>query len=203
MPSAVYERPRSRSRSGRGSGIVYCGDPSSVVMRLLVLLGLLVTLTTAPAEAQSPAITDGQEAALYGLPVLATAGATYLALRLDEDQDTWVPFLVLPLISRGAACGAGLLTDATGSCRGAMLWGALGALPGYLAVGAGFALGEGDVIAGEDALGLVILGAVSAIAVPPFAAAAGYRHRVSAAPAVVSDPSSHRVVPGMQLRFGL
>jgi hypothetical protein len=176
-------------------------------MRSLALLAALVALTAAPAPAQSSpdasALTPDQEAALYGLPVLATAGATYLALRLERSRDTSILFMALPLLSGGAACGAGLLTDAEGSCGGAMLWGALGALPGYMAVAAGFALGGGDVIAGGDAFGLVILGVVSAIAVPPFAAIAGYRHGVRAAPAVVSDPASHRVAPGVQLRVGL
>jgi len=176
-------------------------------MRALLLFGLLITLTAELAEAQSSeasvALTPDQEAALYGFPVLATAGATYLALRLEENQGTWIPFLALPLISGGAACGAGLLTDATGSCRGAMLWGVLGAFPGYMAVAAGIALGEGDVIAGENAVGLVILGVVSAIAVPPFAAIAGYRHSVSIASTAVSDPASHRIVPGVQVRVGL
>lgn len=175
-------------------------------MRFLFLLGLLITLAVAPAEAQDSTsapdavLTNDQEAALFGLPVLATVGATALLVRADVPAVA----LGLPLVPVAAVCATGSGTGIDGDClhavRTTMLW----SLPGYALVG----IGSGADIYDDVRLSFVLLGGFYLLVVPPFAAIESYRlsaerSALSVAPAVVSDPASHRLVPGMQLRLGL
>jgi hypothetical protein len=164
---------------------------------------LLITLITAGACAaqERPALTPDQEAALYGIPVAVAVGGTLLLLNVAEENPVQSLILTAPLAAGAAACAAGRLTGAAGSCRGAFVGGAMGALPGLAVAGAGYALGVSGLYDGWASVGVVLLGAVAYVAVPPFTAPAGYRRgaRTAVAPTAFRGPSGE-VTPGLSLR---
>ena len=164
-------------------------------MRHLCLLGLFVTLTAAPAAAQSPeasaGLSHGQEIALIGIPVLATAGAVATLARLDEGS-LLATALALPVVPITAVCLAGAALRTRGDCLQAVRSTALWSVPGYVLFGIGLSgAGVASLLGGGLWLAVV----------PPIAAYEGYRTSVSATPAVVSDPAGHRIVPGVQVRL--
>jgi NADH:ubiquinone oxidoreductase subunit 2 (subunit N) len=174
-------------------------------MRHLFLLGLFLTLTAAPAEAQSPeasgGLTPDQEAALVGIPVLVTSASALAITRRDEIPLGMV--LAFPLVPVASVCATGTVLGLGGDCLQALQSAALLSLPGYGLIGLGLSTDEWEV-----GLSSLLFGALWLAIVPTFAAYGGYRSSLgraslSVTPAAVSDPASHRVVPGVQLRLSL
>jgi hypothetical protein len=128
--------------------------------------------------------------------VLATAGTVALWARNEAIGFA----LVLPIAPAAAVCAVGSAGAFGGDCLHAF-----GATLRWSAPGLAL-IGLGAMQDGWDGLGFVALGGIWLIAVPPFAAAEGYRRSMEAVavtPAVVSDPATHRLVPGVQVRIGL
>ena len=174
-------------------------------MRLLVLLDLLITLTAAPAAAQSPeasgGLTPDQEAALVGIPVLVTSATALAIARRDEIPLGMV--LAFPLVPISAVCATGTVLRLGGDCLRALQSAALWSVPGYALLGLAYTSDDWNV-----ELASALFGALWLAIVPTFAAYGGYRSSLgraslSVTPAAVSDPASHRVVPGVQLRLSL
>lgn len=173
-------------------------------------LFLLVALAALSAQARAqerPPLTPDQEAALYGLPVVTSASLALLLVNVAEDTEVvTLSFLVLPLAASGVVCGAGRLTGAAGSCRGAFVGGGLGALPGLAMIGMGLVSGVSvfdDGPLAETAVGLILLGAASYVLLPPFTAAERFRRSEARASAVVLRTAAGATVPGagLTLRF--
>jgi len=174
-------------------------------MRFLLLLGLVVTLTAVPAEAQSPeasgGLTPDQEAALVGIPVLVTS-ATALAITRRDDVSLGT-VLAFPLVPITAVCATGTVLRLGGDCLRALQSAALLSLPGYALLGLAYTSDDFEVVFAS-----AMFGALWLAIVPTFAAYGGYRSSLgraslSVAPSAVTDPISHHVVPGVQLRVGL
>ena len=171
--------------------------------RLFLLPALLLAAAAAPTTAQErPPLTPDQEAALYGIPAAVSFGGALLLVNVAEGSGAQLLILATPLVAGASVCGMGRLTRAAGSCRGALLGGALGALPGLALAGSGRALGESGLTDDWTALGLVVLGAIAYAVVPPFTALHGYRRSapLEAAPALRFAPGSRELTAGLSLR---
>jgi len=174
-------------------------------MRLLALLALLAALAAAPAEAQSPeasgGLTPDQEAALVGIPVLVTGASALAITRRDEIPLGMV--LAFPLVPIATVCATGTVLGLGGDCLRAAQVAALLSVPGYALLGLAYASDDLSVVFAS-----ALIGALWLAIVPTFAAYGGYRSSLgraslSVTPAAVSDPASHRVVPGAQVQIGL
>lgn len=162
---------------------------SSLVLLTLFLLALPAAAQLEPA----PSITAGQEAALVGSAVLATAGSAWLLLRASESLDSPLPFLALPVVPPATVCAVGSAMDLGGECGQAFRSAFFAALPGYALIGVGLSMQT------WDGLGFVFFGALGLLIPPPFAAADSYRRSIT--PAVVADPVRGTAMPGLHLRL--
>jgi hypothetical protein len=164
-------------------------------MRYLpIFLILLTGAATAQVTTPMSTLTNDQEAALFGLPVLATVGATALLVRAD------VPAVAfgLPLVPVAAVCATGAALGIDGDCLTALRSTALWSLPGYALIAASYGASLNDA-----RFGFIVIGALYLLVVPPIAAVESYRlSAVRVAPTVLSDPADrHRSVPGLQVRI--
>lgn len=170
---------------------------------LLLLLAAAAVEGTAAAQTapeKRTTLSHGQEAALLSTAVLTTVGSGALLVRVSEAADlslTSTTFLLvaLPAVAPSTVCALGSAMNLGGRCGQAFRSAFLSALPGYALVGLGLAMQN------WDGLGLAALGGIGLVLAPPFAATDGYRRSVT--PAVLSDPVTRELVPGVQLHIGL
>ena len=173
-------------------------------MRIGGMLLLAVLIASGAVAQERAPMTDGQEAALYAVPILATFGTALSLGQIDEEIAPFV-FAGLPLLAVGTTCLMGDALEVPGSCTGAFWGGVRGITPAVVLVGAGLAYDQVFTNRMDYSTGfyIALVGALAYIVVPPFTAIAGYRQ---GAP-VVAEPV-HLVVPegeavGLRVRLGL